>query len=83
MLVGTLVNISTNTSIQYPHREFPAEYLPWDAYNRRGGRGGAYKWKFMVPVDHCLRSFILMDSLFQYMYFSFNSKQCEVAVFIE
>ena len=40
MLVGTLVNISTNTSIQYPHREFPAEYLPWDAYNRGGGGGG-------------------------------------------
>ena len=40
MLVGTLVNISTNTSIQYPHWEFPAEYLPWDAYNRGGGGGG-------------------------------------------
>ena len=83
MLVGTLVNISTNASIQYPHREFPAEYLPWDAYNRGGGGGGGYKWNFLASVDYCLRGFILMDSLFQYMYISFHSKQFEVAVFIE
>ena len=50
MLVGTLVNISTNTSIQYPHREFPAEYLPWDAYNRGGVDISGSLWRLLTTA---------------------------------